>query len=288
MRIAAGLALRPLVFLCLCSGIVGQAFCQDRAIEKSVIVNASAKDVWRAWTTPEGIKEFLGVNANIQLRFGGRYELVFNGSGPVGQQGSEGCQVLSFVPEKMLSFSWNAPPSIPTMRNQRTFVVISLSEESGKTTVTLRHAGWGRGPSWDKAYAYFDSAWSNVLGALKARFETGPTKDIAPDSKSPAKQDLAPLDRMASMIGGPGEGEVKGPDGPLKVEFTYKRHPDGKGIVGEGVIGKGAKTPLWVHSQFGWDPVAKAVYYFDTHDSETLDSATSLSKVTTWSSRSPQ
>lgn len=253
---------------------VGQGHVQvnrpaDRAIEKSVTVKATAAEVWRAWTTPAGMKEFMGVNSNIELKFGGRYEILFNKVGLVGQQGSEGCQVLSYIPE-MLSFSWNSPPTLPTMRNQRTFVVVTLAEDAGKTTVVLRHAGWGTDAEWDKAFAYFENAWPQVLQALQERFESGPTKEEDTPKAAPAKPDLSALDKMATMVGGTWRGELKGPEGPLLIEFTYKRHPDGKGVIGEGVIGKGSKEPLWVHSQFGWDPVAKAVYYFDTHDSETL------------------
>ena len=47
----------------------------------------------------------------------------------------------------------------------------SLDKE---TRVTLHHTGWGDGDEWDKAYAYFDRAWTNVLANLKKRFETGP------------------------------------------------------------------------------------------------------------------
>ena len=34
--------------------------------------------------------------------------------------------------------------------------------------------GWGAGPDWDKAFAYFETAWDVVLGRLKLRFESGP------------------------------------------------------------------------------------------------------------------
>lgn len=242
----------------------------ERAIDKQVSVAAPVSQVWRAWTTAEGMREFLGVNATIELKFGGRYEVLFNKDGLIGQQGSEGCQVVSYVPNKMLSFTWNAPPSIPAMRNQRTFVSLLFTADGNRTTVELHHAGWGEGSNWDKAYRYFDEAWTGVLQALKARFETGPAKDADPPISKPAKPDTTPLEKLATMIGGTWRGEVKGPDGPLVVEFQYKRHKDGKGVIGDGVIGKGSKNPLWVHSQFGWDPIAKAVYYFDTHDSQTL------------------
>ncbi|HSI73501.1 MAG TPA: hypothetical protein VK934_10015, partial [Fimbriimonas sp.] len=72
------------------------------------------------------------------------------------------------------------------------------------------------------------------------------------------------------MIGGVWRGEIKGPNGPVLIEFKYTRHPDGTGVVGEGVIDKGSKNAKFVKSQFGWDPTAKAVYYLDSHDSETV------------------
>ena len=49
------------------------------------------------------------------------------------------------------------------------------ADVDGKSTrVTLHHTGWGDGGEWDKAYAYLDCAWLNVLRNLKKRFDTGP------------------------------------------------------------------------------------------------------------------
>ena len=38
------------------------------------------------------------------------YELHFLEDAPEGRRGSESCRVLAFVPERLLSFTWNAPP----------------------------------------------------------------------------------------------------------------------------------------------------------------------------------
>jgi hypothetical protein len=82
---------------------------------------------------------------------------------------------MAIDPKKMISFDWNAPPSLPLARAQRTFVVVRFLAVNDKTTrVTLHHTGWGEGGEWDKAYTYFDRAWGNVLGNLKKRFDTGP------------------------------------------------------------------------------------------------------------------
>ena len=75
----------------------------------------------------------------------------------------------------MLSFDWNAPPSLPEARGQRTFVVVRMAPVDARSTrVTLHHTGWGTGGEWDKTFAYFDRVWPVVLGKLKASFETGP------------------------------------------------------------------------------------------------------------------
>jgi hypothetical protein len=82
---------------------------------------------------------------------------------------------MALQPMKMLSFDWNAPPSLPEARAQRTFVVVRLHDIDGQSTrVTLHHTGWGDGGEWDKTYAYFDRAWGAVLANLKKRFESGP------------------------------------------------------------------------------------------------------------------
>jgi hypothetical protein len=90
-------------------------------------------------------------------------------------KGADDMRFLALQPKKMLTFDWNAPPSLPQARQQRTFVVVRLQPWTPTTTrVTLHHTGWGDGDEWDKAYAYFDRAWGFVLGNLKTRFEQGP------------------------------------------------------------------------------------------------------------------
>jgi hypothetical protein len=82
---------------------------------------------------------------------------------------------MALQPKKMLSFDWNAPPSLPEARQQRSFVVVRFEPlDDRQTRVTLHHTGWGDGGEWDKAYAYFDRAWGNVLANLGKRFDNGP------------------------------------------------------------------------------------------------------------------
>jgi uncharacterized protein YndB with AHSA1/START domain len=151
------------------------AAAQEKAIDARVTVKASAADVFKAWTTSEGIRTFFAPDANVQLRVDGPFEIFMNPLAQPGMKGADGMRILAFQQDRMLSFTWNAPPNLPEARAQRTVVIVRMKPLSDtETDVTLHHVGWGEGGEWDKTYEYFSKAWPGVLGSLNKRFETGP------------------------------------------------------------------------------------------------------------------
>jgi uncharacterized protein YndB with AHSA1/START domain len=147
----------------------------DKILRKEIVVPASLKEVWDAWTTTEGVKTFFSSDVKVELAIGGPYEIYFILEAPYGLKGSEDCKILSYLPMEMLSFEWNAPPDFGELRGQHTVVVLQFEEvEPGKVKVVLSQLGWGKGEDWDKLFNYFDRAWSYVLGNLKKRFIEGP------------------------------------------------------------------------------------------------------------------
>ena len=151
------------------------ALAGERAIEKEVVVAAPIESVWQAWTTRDGIRTFFAPDAEIDARVGGAFHIFINPLADPGAKGADDMRFMALQRPTMLSFDWNAPPSLPEVRAQRTFVVVRLAAvDAGTTRVTLHHTGWGSGGQWDQTYAYFDRAWGNVLGNLKTSFEKGP------------------------------------------------------------------------------------------------------------------
>ncbi|MFH2048539.1 MAG: SRPBCC domain-containing protein [bacterium] len=147
----------------------------DKAISKEITVKASLEEVWKTWTTTEGVKTFFSPEAKIELRPGGAYEIYFLLDAPYGSKGGEDCKVLSYLPKEMLSFEWNAPPSFGELRFIKTQVIMQF-EPTGADSVkiTLNHIGWGKTNEWENVYEYFDKAWSYVLSNCQKRFEKGP------------------------------------------------------------------------------------------------------------------
>jgi uncharacterized protein YndB with AHSA1/START domain len=143
----------------------------EKAIDREVIVNAPVQKVWQAWTTTEGIKTFFAPDAHVELRVDGPFEISINPYAPPGEKGADGMKIIGFQNERMLSFTWNAPPDLSEARKQRTIVILRFeSIGDAETRVTLHHVGWGEGGEWDKAFAYFSEAWPHVLQNLQESF----------------------------------------------------------------------------------------------------------------------
>ena len=44
------------------------AIASERAINEKITVKANVDDVWKAWTTTEGVKSFFAPDAKVELR----------------------------------------------------------------------------------------------------------------------------------------------------------------------------------------------------------------------------
>lgn len=142
----------------------------SKILYKEVLLQAPVQQIWEMWTTAEGITSFFAPKATVELEIGGKFELLFMLDNPIGLQGSENCKILSYLPEKMFSFSWNAPPQFPVVREQFHWYVLNLIAINEQTTkLELTGLGWKDTEEWNLVYQYFDVAWTNVLNNLQKK-----------------------------------------------------------------------------------------------------------------------
>lgn len=155
---------------CVTLGAAAQPLEPDIAVTK--VIHAPVTEVWKAWTTPEGIESFFAPKAaKVEPWVGGAFELWFGVDLPEGSRGSENCKVHSVKPMEQVVFEWNAPPTIPVIRPLRTLVYLDFKPlPDNRTELTLRNFGYGDGEEWQKAKAYFQRAWPAVMANLEKRF----------------------------------------------------------------------------------------------------------------------
>lgn len=164
----------------------------QRILRAEVSVKAPLAEAWKAWTTEAGIATFFAPEGHVDLEVDGTYDIWFDPAGLPGQRGAEGMRILDVDPLKRFAFTWNAPPTIASIRGKRTLVVLDFVPIDAATTkVRFTHLGWGEGPDWDKAYAYFDRAWAAVvLPRFVHRFARGPIDWKAPPELPPVARSI--------------------------------------------------------------------------------------------------
>lgn len=154
-------------------------------IVRERVLPTTREKLWPLWSSTAGVTQWLVDEAHIELRPGGAYEVYFLLDSPRGSRGSETCRVLSFIPNRMLSFTWNAPPHLDKTRFQHTWVVVELFDMPAlekdapvATRVVITHMGWPASgmrdePQWAETFAYFETAWTGVLNQLEELVRTG-------------------------------------------------------------------------------------------------------------------
>lgn len=149
---------------------------ENPMLQHSRLYRATPAQLWDVWTTPEGFRGVFGDGRDLRttMTVGGPYEILWSDEAPEGQRGGEGCTLLTAEPERVLSFTWNAPPEFGPLRDQHTRVVIRLTPVGPDTTrLTLTHLGFGAGDEWARVRAYFDTAWPWVLDQIAGVYPLG-------------------------------------------------------------------------------------------------------------------
>jgi uncharacterized protein YndB with AHSA1/START domain len=140
----------------------------ERILVLEVTVPAPKAEVWRAFSTSEGLSTWLTPGAIVDLRPGGEWTAHF----PGGKTG--GGTITSFAAEQELLISAMAPERFPTVRADRTTVRFAFESKGTSTLVTLTQTGWKEGTEWDKAYEYLTVGNAQLLSTLHRRFVDGP------------------------------------------------------------------------------------------------------------------
>jgi uncharacterized protein YndB with AHSA1/START domain len=145
-------------------------------------INADIEEVWRDWTTADGIRSFFAREGTVDARIDGEYSVLFYPDNPKGLRGAENMRIVAIEPNRRLVVTWNHPARFATIKEQRALVEYRLSPADCGTRVRIKHFGWGTSREWADAHAYFEGAWETILKRLEYRHANGPLDwDNLPD-----------------------------------------------------------------------------------------------------------
>jgi uncharacterized protein YndB with AHSA1/START domain len=128
----------------------------------SRIVNASPEDVYYAFSTQQGWRDWMCDSARFEARPGGTYQLSWN----------SGWFTAGSIKEierpKRIVLTWRGKED-----PDNTEVSLELMAEGDKTKVEIRHVGFGQGETWDQIQEESEKGWEVGLENLVSIFDTG-------------------------------------------------------------------------------------------------------------------
>lgn len=137
------------------------------------VVNAPVPEVWKAWTTEEGLKSWLAPHADIDLRLGGVMRVNYAADGTLDDAKTIENEIIAFDPEHMLAIRVSkSPADFPfqaTIREMWTVLYFD-PEPTGGTHLRIVGLGFREAEESQKMRQFFERGNAFTLEQLQQHF----------------------------------------------------------------------------------------------------------------------
>lgn len=143
------------------------------------VVNASVEEVWRAWTTKEGIESWMVAKTEFELKVGALWRTSYSKDSNLNDDASIHQTILAFDPGRMLSFRTVKPPKgfpWPNAIAQTWVVVYFEAVEPKKTKVTIKMLGFTDDKESQEMRPKFEAGNKWTLDQLVKKFASSGTR----------------------------------------------------------------------------------------------------------------
>jgi uncharacterized protein YndB with AHSA1/START domain len=151
-----GLALENLRRLLLPGS--GPLFCDFSAVHRgeaaiTAQIDRPTADVFTGLIDPRQLERYIADKATVEPRVGGKYDLGWDGGGPI--------KILELEPDRKLTYSWHF--------DEDTVVTWVLEGSEGGTRLTVVHSGFAK----DRSVDDYTVGWLKFINSLKSMVEIG-------------------------------------------------------------------------------------------------------------------
>lgn len=156
-----------------------KAAASEDILRHEAVIDAPVAEVWKAFTTKDGVESWMVAHADIDLRVGGLMRTHYNPKGVLGDDGTIENTILSYEPMHMLSIkATKAPANFPFKDAIKDMWTVLYLDPVGsdKTRVTVVGMGFKPDEQSQKMRTHFD--WGNgyTLKKLQERFAKADSK----------------------------------------------------------------------------------------------------------------
>jgi hypothetical protein len=147
----------------------------EKVLQLSITVPATKNEVWKLFTTDEGLKKWIAPVAKIDFKTGGSIWTNYDKNKTFDDTTSIKLGIINYLQYEMLTLKVNLNRSFPEeIREQDKNLqeIIQIADlGKGKIKIISTMMGWGTGDEWDKAYVFFEKGnnwtFNEILNLFK-------------------------------------------------------------------------------------------------------------------------
>jgi uncharacterized protein YndB with AHSA1/START domain len=137
------------------------------SVRRQINIAATARDVWAAFTTADGLQAWLATEARIDARAGGRLVLLHGKEGDEERVEERGI-VHTLRPTRKIEIMWDKSSTADTAGSR---IVVLIARDGDETRVGIVHSASTEVFEDEEQRTVIDEAWRSALLALRAHLE---------------------------------------------------------------------------------------------------------------------
>lgn len=143
----------------------------NEIIEQSVILRATAPEIWRALTDRDDLEEWWSEGVTLEPKVGGKFIEIWEDDEGKPQLATG--EVLLAKANKEIKFTWNEKNWPKDAFTECSIIIV---DNKSVRTLTLKHSGWEIFPEAKrkKLLKDFEVGWKYHLEELKSFLDDGP------------------------------------------------------------------------------------------------------------------
>jgi len=138
------------------------------------VVDAPVAEVWKVWTTKDGIESWMVAKTDINLAIGGLWRTSYSKDSNLDDDTSIHHAILAYDPGRLFSFRTVKPPKgfpFPSALAKTWVAVYFEPASEAKTRVTIRMLGYTQDDESQKMRAFFERGNRITMESLVKRFQ---------------------------------------------------------------------------------------------------------------------
>jgi len=131
----------------------------ERVLRIETVVPVSTEEVWKAWTIPQELSQWIAPVVTIDLKIGGAISTNYDQKADIGAAGTIRLPIINYIEKQLITLKVNLNEKFPRSTRdedhnlQEIVQIVDLGD--GKTKVASSMVGWGAGKDWEQTYDFF-------------------------------------------------------------------------------------------------------------------------------------